>query len=344
MALSLIFKRSLALVSYDKVITNSFRAVSNKAEDILNRTDRLHHHVDDCDTRKTYKTLMQKLPQPVVVVTSGYHEDGKWIKRGMTCTSFTSVSFSPPIVSICLKIPSKMQDLIVKAGHFAVHSLARHQVTYGMTFAQSIPNVCQFERVPHYEGDNSVPIILGCCAVMECKADDVHAVGDHNVWYGEVHKAHIDDNVSHPMLYQSRSFKSVGDEIFIQSFEDATLPFEDWTHQAHLRMAWNYIREHGREKAIPMIKSGIQHYNEINKDKIKTGYHETITMFYSFAVDDGIRKTKNPTETFEYFLKENGHLLDRSLMYKYYSKERFSDPASKSTFILPDKERLPGTD
>lgn len=49
-----------------------------------------------------------------------------------------------------------------------------------------------------------VPIILGCCAVMECEADSVHSVGDHNVWYGQVYDAHIDDNVSHPMLYQSR--------------------------------------------------------------------------------------------------------------------------------------------
>ena len=52
----------------------------------------------------------------------------------------------------------------------------------------------------------------------------------------------------------SRSFRSVGDEIFIQSFEEATLPFEDWTHEAHLRMAWTYIKEHGREGAEPLIK------------------------------------------------------------------------------------------
>ena len=55
------------------------------------------------------------------------------------------------------------------------------------------------------------------------------------------------------MIY-FRSFRSVGDEAFIQAFEDTTLPFEDWTHEAHLRMAWNYIREHGKEAATPLIK------------------------------------------------------------------------------------------
>ena len=38
------------------------------------------------------------------------------------------------------------------------------------------------------------------------------------------------------------------------AFEDRTLPFDQWTHEAHLRMAWNYIKEHGKEKAIPLIR------------------------------------------------------------------------------------------
>ena len=49
-----------------------------------------------------------------------------------------------------------------------------------------------------------VPVILGSCAVMECKAHSVHTVGDHHVWYGEVNEAHVDDKISHPMLYHYR--------------------------------------------------------------------------------------------------------------------------------------------
>lgn len=55
----------------------------------------------------------------------------------------------------------------------------------------------------------------------------------------------------------------------MESFESVTLAYEDWSHevrerereselcplsQAHLRMAWNYINEHGPENAIPFIK------------------------------------------------------------------------------------------
>lgn len=67
--------------------------------------------------------------------------------------------------------------------------------------------ICKYVIVTNSEecfNFQSLPIILGCCAVMECDVDSVHSVGDHNVWYGQVSDAHIDDNVSNPMLYQSR--------------------------------------------------------------------------------------------------------------------------------------------
>ena len=57
------------------------------------------------------------------------------------------------------------------------------------------------------------------------------------------------------MFYEwDRSFRSIGDDSFMKAFEDTTLPFSEWTHEAHLRMAWNYIREDGVDKAVPRIK------------------------------------------------------------------------------------------
>ena len=64
--------------------------------------------------------------------------------------------------------------------------------------------------------------------------------------------------IKKPLLFTSRlsrrSFRSVGDEMFMEAFEQRTLPFEQWTHEAHLRMAWNYIKEYGPEHAALKIK------------------------------------------------------------------------------------------
>ena len=71
-------------------------------------------------------------------------------------------------------------------------------------------------------------------------------------------------------------------------------------------------------------------YVKVISFQLKTGYSETITMFYLFAVSDAINQTPNVSKlTFEEFLKQNGHLLDRSLMLDYYSRDIISDPISK---------------
>ncbi|KAK3583618.1 hypothetical protein CHS0354_039440 [Potamilus streckersoni] len=297
------------------------------------------------EVETVYKSIMKIVPQPVVVVTTGYYDEDRkvWKKRGMTCTSFTNVSFQPPIVSMCLKIPSQMNDLLSRTQHFAVHVLANHQASFGMTFAQHPPHeVCPFESIPHIEGKQGVPVILGSCAVLQCKAHSMHTVGDHNVWYGFIEEAEMSYTVKNPLLYYTRSFRSVGDEIFLQAFEDATLPFEDWTHKSHLRMAWNYIHELGLDGAEPRIKSGIKKYNQQNKDKVQQEYHETVTMFYILMVSDAINKMPQKEHAFEDFLHHNGHLLDRSLMFQYYSQDRIFTEEAKHSFVPPDKKELPG--
>lgn len=56
-----------------------------------------------------------KIYLTVVVVTAGEFDilKDRWIKRGMTCTSFTNVSYQPPIVSICINNP-RYRNILVK--------------------------------------------------------------------------------------------------------------------------------------------------------------------------------------------------------------------------------------
>ncbi|KAK3090976.1 hypothetical protein FSP39_016164, partial [Pinctada imbricata] len=285
----------------------------------------------DEDVTNVYRNIMRKVPQPVTIVTSAEYDilHAQWIKRGMTCTSFTNVSYQPSIISICINKPSRMHDLLLRTQKFAIHVLAKDQVQHGVHFAKSQgDDACQFKDLSHEISEEGLPLISNCAAVMECRAHFVHTVGDHHVWYGEVTDARLSDQLeTEPLLYFTRSFRSVGDEIFLKAFEDATLPFEDWTHEAHLRMAWNYITEHGKEGATPLIRKGILRFNKQNKEKIKFGYHETITMFYTNMVADAVKNT-GLINSFEEFLEKNKYLLDRTITTKYYSKEKlFSDEA-----------------
>lgn len=55
--------------------------------------------------------------------------------------------------------------------------------------------------------------------------------------------------------------------------------------------------------------------------QITTGYHETITMFFIHLVSDAIVSSVNANETFEEFLENNKHLMDKNLLLDYYNKE-----------------------
>jgi flavin reductase (DIM6/NTAB) family NADH-FMN oxidoreductase RutF len=233
-----------------------------------------------------YLLAMRLVPSAVVVVTTG---DGSQ-KRGVTCSSFTSVSLHPPIISFTMQLHSRMHELLQSTQRFAANVLSEQQANYSVHFSrpfQDSSDVRQFDSIPHHSsGPLGVPILNDCSSVLQCSTHDMHTVGDHHVWYGKV--LHASQNDTPPLLYYDRSYRSIGDETFIRAFETATLGYEEWTHEAHLRMAWNYLTLHGKDKATPIIREGIRNYIDQNYGKVKNMYNETITLFFIHMVHTAI--------------------------------------------------------
>ena len=51
------------------------------------------------------------------------------------------------------------------------------------------------------------------------------------------------------------------DEAFLKAFEDCTLPFEQWKHRAHLKVAYLYLRHLPYAPALDKIRANIRRYN-----------------------------------------------------------------------------------
>jgi hypothetical protein len=72
-----------------------------------------------------------------------------------------------------------------------------------------------------------------------------------------------------------------------EGLETATLPKPQWTHRAHVLAAVTLVRRHGAAEALARLRLAIPRYNEAtgvaNTDS--GGYHDTITVFYVWAVD-----------------------------------------------------------
>lgn len=82
--------------------------------------------------------------------------------------------------------------------------------------------------------------------------------------------------------------------------------------------------------AFPICcRNGIQQYNLKNKDKITTGYHETVTQFYIHVINVAVQKFPQSGVTFEDFMESNSHLEDKHYLLKFYSKQIISSEEAK---------------
>ena len=147
------------------------------------------------------REALARLPAGVVVVSS---RDGHGF-RGMTATSFTSVSLEPPLVLVCLDHLAATRDAVAVSGHFNVSLLAREQEFLADRFSGRAPQVDPaWREVPHRLGSNGLPLLSGSAAWFECRLQALHETGDHDVAVGAVFSAGVGEG--EPLVHWERSF------------------------------------------------------------------------------------------------------------------------------------------
>jgi hypothetical protein len=124
----------------------------------------------------------------------------------------------------------------------------------------------------------------------------------------------------------------VHDHEFIESFENCTLPSDQFPHRAHVRLAWLYLREGSLLDALPRFVEDLQRYAASLGATAK--YHETVTWAYMFLIHE--RMARGSAESFEEFATANPDLFN-GVLEKYYRKETLSSDLARRTFLMPDK-------
>jgi flavin reductase (DIM6/NTAB) family NADH-FMN oxidoreductase RutF len=122
---------------------------------------------------------------------------------GVTASSFTSVSLTPPLVLVCLARAAQAQRAVVAAESFAVSVLAETQAWIAELFARS--NVDRFRGVPlQASQDAALPLVQGALVHLLCRRHATHDGGDHDILIGEVRSALAGSG--EPLLYYRRRF------------------------------------------------------------------------------------------------------------------------------------------
>ncbi len=130
-------------------------------------------------------------------------------RRGLTASSFTSVSLDPPLVLVCVESLGQTRDAIAETGRFTASVLERGQEFVAERFAGRAPLVDpSWPDVPHDLAGNGLPIVRGCVAWFECELRELRPAGDHDVAIAEVTAA--GRNPGEPLVLWDRAFWRLG--------------------------------------------------------------------------------------------------------------------------------------
>ena len=133
----------------------------------------------------------------------------------------------------------------------------------------------------------------------------------------------------------------------VHFFEKRSLPIKFWTHEAHLSVATWYLTQCDKAAATCFLRSGIIAYNTAMgvKNTPENGYHETITLFWIWVIDQFIQRLGRKKTA-----KENVKALlespysNKNLPMEFYSRELLFSTKARAVWVKPDLKDLALTD
>lgn len=135
------------------------------------------------------------------------------------------------------------------------------------------------------------------------------------------------------------------DDELMQAFETRTLPFEQWTHRAHVKVAFTYLRQYSFDVALEKMRAGVKAYNAKHEvpEGPTSGYNETTTQAFMHLVLATLNAYGEifPTPTADDFCNMHPQLMTRHALRLFYSPGRRMHPLAKTQFIEPDLSPLP---
>jgi hypothetical protein len=122
-------------------------------------------------------------------------------------------------------------------------------------------------------------------------------------------------------------------EFTIERFEAADIDPDRFDHEAHVYVAWLYVREYELTDAIAKFNSGLKRL--VTKLGADGKYHATLTWFFLLLIADRAQER----EPWRAFRHRNADLItgSKEILSRYYSDDCLLSERARERFVLPDK-------
>jgi hypothetical protein len=128
------------------------------------------------------------------------------------------------------------------------------------------------------------------------------------------------------------------DEEFLSALERCELPAEAFTHAAHVRAGYLYLRAGGFDAALARIRAAIRRYAAYLGKADK--YHETITVAYLALIQQRLCE-RGDAGGWAGFCEQNQDLFERDLLLGHYRRSELESDLARRIFVLPRRHERP---
>jgi flavin reductase (DIM6/NTAB) family NADH-FMN oxidoreductase RutF len=134
-------------------------------------------------SRAEFQRAFRRVPGPVAIVLVPTDDGGV---RGVTCTSATSLSGSPPMAVFSVDDKTRFAEAVRAAGRFSINFLAADRAAWARAFARGGVSLDALAHVIGTGRTSAPTLASGTTAVFECLLDEIFPGGDHSIVTGTV--------------------------------------------------------------------------------------------------------------------------------------------------------------
>ena len=109
------------------------------------------------------------------------------------------------------------------------------------------------------------------------------------------------------------------------------LPKSEWTHEAHVQAGLSLVLRMGASQALATLREAIPRYNvSTNTPNTDTGgYHDTLTVYYVWAIDELLRDGISPENIV------SQQLVSRTAALDFWSRDELFSVEARRHWVAP---------
>ena len=132
---------------------------------------------------------------------------------------------------------------------------------------------------------------------------------------------------------------SKGDREFRAAFEAGAYAPADFSHRAHVRLAYVYLAESDVDLALERMRAALVSF--LSHHGIPASkYHATLTRAWILAVHHFMHRSPEASSSDD-FIARNPMLLDSKIMLTHYSADLLFSDEARAGFVEPNLDPIP---